>query len=135
MTEPVAARARLEEAMVDTCRVDVPAASSSSTLDENTGVVTAAAADTVYEGPCMVSARRSVARRTDRGGEVENAVRYQVSIPYDADPIPVGATVVVLTSESDPLLADARLVVRQALLGTFTARRRLDCDLLEVAPR
>lgn len=133
MSDLVSARDRLEAAMVDTCEIYAPV-TGSGTLNEVTGVVAAAAGDLLYEGDCLVTAESTVARTRDRGGERESTTRYKHSIPLDSPTIPVGATI-VMTSSNDPAFDDATFVIRQIFGGTYGARRRFAVDLVEIAPR
>lgn len=134
MTEPAAARARLEEGMVDEIRFEISAAAS-ATVDEETLAVTPGDPDVVYEGMCMITEKASIVRESLRGGEQEYVTRYQVSIPFDGGPVPIGATGVVLESEADPDLPGQRLAAVSVAYGTRAARRRIMCELVTVGPR
>jgi hypothetical protein len=124
---------RLEASMVDTC-VFRRSSTTAPIYDDTTGNLTPAAPTTVYAGPCMVAELRTQPSVNLVGGEAENTTRYQVSIPHSATGVRVGDRGEI-TSSWDPALQDIELTVRQVIVGTRTARRRLICDLVVIAPR
>lgn len=131
--EPLSARARLEESMIDTCRI--LAGVDVGDYNEATGAITYGAGEVLYEGPCMITTRDTVSRDRLRGGEQEHVARYQNSVPYDAGTFTPGNVVVMLTCVADPDLVDRKLMVVAVAYGTGVARRRLLCDLIQPGVR
>lgn len=127
-----AARALLEAAMVDTCRLERPQGGGS--YDPNTGDITPTDPVTIYEGRCMTGAPIGAVTETLRAGVEEYADRYPISIPADAGPPEVGDHVHYLTS-TDGQLAGQHLRVVEVIYGTHTARRRMLCVLVAEGPR
>ena len=114
-------RSREQRLFRSTCTVTRAAAGR--TFDPSTNTYTAAAAATVYSGPCMV-------RRTDRSGNDteagEREVRLQdLEVKLPADTAVAEGDVVTVTASPDPALVGKTLRVTDVLSDDWQVNRRL----------
>lgn len=115
-------RAAHDGLMVDVCTISRPGA---PVLDRTTSTLTPGPATTLYSGACRVKAQR-MPRPAEAGEELVVVARYEVALPFDAEPtspLRVGDVIVVVASADQRLIGQELAVLAVDFGSTATAWR------------
>ena len=120
-------RSSAESLMVDTVTVTRPGA---DTFNPATGLLTAAAGTTIYEGPGRL--RLPTAQESDVmfGEEQLTRYRFVACLPHDTTGVQIG-DVLTITKSGDPDVVQRSYTITAVHLSTFTMYKAYGCEVLE----
>lgn len=104
-------------------------------LDQETGELTQAPENSVYEGVCKVKSPRGLSNRPqEQGGQIYTQGEYELGLPItylEANPESEpreGMWVLITSSRRDPGLVGKKFRMLKPVYGTFTVQRKVPLE-------